>query len=55
MLTVVISRYRVEVLDEPQFAGESFAQRKARLLRSKLSLTLLCVPSPLFLYVGLSC
>ncbi|CDO70499.1 hypothetical protein BN946_scf184569.g42 [Trametes cinnabarina] len=43
VLTLVVSRYRVEVRDEPQFAGESFAQRKARLLKSKLSVTLLCV------------
>ncbi|OJT02987.1 Cytochrome P450 4X1 [Trametes pubescens] len=45
-LTVIISRYRVEVRDEPQFAGETFEQRKARLLRSKLSLTLLYTMGP---------
>ncbi|KAL1946291.1 hypothetical protein VTO73DRAFT_15418 [Trametes versicolor] len=47
VLTVLISRYRVEVRDEPQFAGESFAQRRARLLRSKLSLTLFPERAPL--------
>ncbi|KAI1788638.1 cytochrome P450 [Ganoderma leucocontextum] len=40
VLTLLVARYRVEVRDEPQFAGESFAQRRARLLKSKLSVTL---------------
>ena len=40
VLTLLIARYRVEVRDEPQFAGESFEQRRARLLKSKLSVTL---------------
>ncbi len=39
MLTMIISRYKVEVRDEPQFAGETFEQRKARLLKSQHSLT----------------
>ncbi|OSD01458.1 hypothetical protein PYCCODRAFT_516113 [Trametes coccinea BRFM310] len=47
VLTLVISRYRVEVKDEPQFAGETFAQRKARLLKSKLSVTLFPERAPL--------
>ena len=40
VLTMIISRYKVTVREEPQFAGESFAQRRARLLKSKLSVTL---------------
>ncbi|KAI9063783.1 cytochrome P450 [Trametes sanguinea] len=47
VLTLVISRYRVEVKDEPQFAGETFEQRKARLLKSKLSVTLFPERAPL--------
>ena len=39
MLTAVIMRYKVEVREEPQFAGETFAQRRARLLKSKSMLT----------------
>ncbi|KAI0760159.1 cytochrome P450 [Fomes fomentarius] len=39
-LTLVIARYRVEVKHEPQFAAETFEERKTRLLRSKLSVTL---------------
>ena len=40
VLTLLISRYRVEVRREPRFAGETFEQTKARLLKSKLSVTL---------------
>lgn len=40
VLTLIISRYRIEVRDQPQFAAETFEQRKTRLLRSKLSVTL---------------
>ena len=40
MLTLLISRYRVEVRQVPRFAGETFEQTKARLLESKLSVTL---------------
>ncbi|KAH9899278.1 cytochrome P450 [Cubamyces lactineus] len=47
VLTLVISRYRVEVKEEPQFAGETFEQRKARLLKSKLSVTLYPERAPL--------
>ncbi len=43
MLTILISRYKVEVKDEPRFAGETFEQRKARVLATKMSLSLTCV------------
>ncbi len=39
VLTAIVSRYRVEVREEARFAGETFAQRKARLLKSGYSLT----------------
>ena len=39
MLTMIVARYKVEVKDEPQFRGETFEQRKARLLKSQHSLT----------------
>lgn len=39
MLTTIMSRYKVEVREEARFAGETFAQRKARLLKSQHSLT----------------
>ncbi|KAI0349208.1 cytochrome P450 [Trametes cingulata] len=47
VLTLIISRYRVEVKEEPQFAGETFEQRKARLTKSKLSVTLFPERAPL--------
>ena len=43
MLTILVSRYKVEVLEEPQFAGETFEERKARVLATKFGLTLRCV------------
>ncbi|KAI0326146.1 cytochrome P450 [Cubamyces sp. BRFM 1775] len=47
MLTAVIMRYKVEVLEEPQFAGETFAQRRERLLKSKSMLTVYPERAPL--------
>ena len=41
VLTRIIARYRVEVKDEPRFRGETFEQRKARLLKIGHSLTIL--------------
>ncbi|KAI0350827.1 cytochrome P450 [Trametes cingulata] len=47
VLTMIISRYKVEVREEPQFAGESFEQRRARLLKSQHSLTVYPERAPL--------
>ena len=41
VLTRIIARYRVQVKDEPRFRGETFEQRKERLLAWGLSLTIL--------------
>lgn len=40
ILTILISRYKIEVKEEPQFAGETFEERKARILACKPGLTL---------------
>jgi hypothetical protein len=40
ILTLLVSRYKVELKEEPQFISESFEQRKARVLASKPGLTL---------------
>ncbi|KLO08418.1 614/534 cytochrome P450 [Schizopora paradoxa] len=40
ILAVILSRYRIEVKAEPQFASETFEERKARVLSSKQGLTL---------------
>lgn len=46
VITLLISRYKVEVAEEPQFRGESFEEMKKRLLKSKggVSLTPLRMP-----------
>ncbi|KLO08417.1 cytochrome P450 [Schizopora paradoxa] len=40
MLTILILRYKVEILEEPEFAGETFEERKARVLATRFGLTL---------------
>ena len=40
VLTLTILRYKVTVKEEPQFAGETFEQRKERVLHSKNMVTL---------------
>jgi len=36
---MLMARYKVEVKEEPQFAGETFEERKARILSSFTVLT----------------
>ncbi|KAG6849998.1 hypothetical protein H0H93_002788 [Arthromyces matolae] len=40
ILTMLVSRYKIEVKDELQFVGETFEQRKERILASRPGLTL---------------
>ncbi len=40
VLTLMISRYKVTIKDESQFAFETFEERKKRVLRAKNLLTL---------------
>ncbi|KAA1472086.1 cytochrome P450 [Dentipellis sp. KUC8613] len=47
ILTMLISRYRVEVKEEPEFANETFEERKARVLASKPGLTQTPIRVPL--------
>jgi len=47
VLTLLISRYRVEIKDEPQFAHETWEQRKERVLRAESRVTLAPVRVPL--------
>lgn len=37
---MLIQRYKVEVKDEPQYANETFEQRKARLMSGKQGITI---------------
>jgi len=47
ILTMLVSRYKIEVKEEPQFAGESFAERKARVLAVQPGITTTPVRVPL--------
>ena len=40
VLSMIVSRYTIGVREEPQFAGETFEQRKARLLDTDNTLTI---------------
>jgi hypothetical protein len=40
VLSLFVTRYKIEIKEEPQFAGETFEQRKARVLRTQDGLTL---------------
>ncbi|KAF6747873.1 cytochrome P450, partial [Ephemerocybe angulata] len=40
ILALLISRYRVTIKEEPQFAHETFEQKKARVLKTKHALSL---------------
>lgn len=48
VLTLLISRYTISIKDEPQFVGETYEQRKARVLDAQSILTLAYV-EPLLL------
>ena len=39
-LTMIVSQYTITVKEEPQFVGETFEQRKSRVLKSWNGLTL---------------
>ncbi|GLB37532.1 putative cytochrome P450 [Lyophyllum shimeji] len=47
ILTMLMSQYKIEVKEEPQFASETFAQRKARILACRAGLTLTPIRVPL--------
>lgn len=37
---MLISKYKIEIKDEPEFAAESFEEKKARILQGRQGLTL---------------
>ena len=39
-ITMILQKYKITVKEEPAFAGETFDQRKERILRAKGGLTL---------------
>ena len=40
ILTMLMSRYKVAIKEEPEYAHETFEERKARILNAKPGLTL---------------
>jgi len=40
VLTMMVSRYKIEIKEEPKFAGETFEERHARITASRNGLTL---------------
>ena len=40
VLSIIISKYKVELLEEPQYANETFEEKKARVLAVKRGITL---------------
>ncbi|KDR79851.1 hypothetical protein GALMADRAFT_265094 [Galerina marginata CBS 339.88] len=47
VLTMLVSRYKISIKEEPQFAGETLEQRKARVFRTDNALTLTPLRVPL--------
>jgi cytochrome P450 len=47
VLTILISQFIVSIKDEPQFASETYEQRKARVLDARAMLTLAPIHLPL--------
>lgn len=43
LLTLFVSRYKITVKEEPQFAHETFKQRRDRILKSAQGITVTCV------------
>lgn len=44
-MTLFVLKYKIEVIEELQFAGETFEQKKARVLDGRHVVTLTCVIS----------
>ena len=40
VITMILQRYKITVKEEPEFANETFEQRKDRVLKAKIGLTL---------------
>ena len=40
VLAMLVSHYKIAIREEPQFAGETFEERKSRILSTRLGLTL---------------
>lgn len=47
-ITMLLQHYKIAVKEEPQFAGETFEQRKERVLKAKPGITLTSVVTSCF-------
>ncbi|RDX47256.1 614/534 cytochrome P450 [Lentinus brumalis] len=47
VLTLLVSQYKIDIKDEPQFASETFEQKKARVLKSNVRFTVYPERAPL--------
>ena len=43
VLAMLVSQYKITIQEEPQFAGETFEERKSRILSARQGLTLMYV------------
>ena len=50
ILSMLVSRYEIHVKEEPQFAHETFEERKTRLLAARPGVTLTCVCPSLYCF-----
>ncbi|TCD70732.1 hypothetical protein EIP91_002108 [Steccherinum ochraceum] len=47
VLTMLLQKYKITIKEEPEFAGETFEQRKARVLKAKVAMTITPLRVPL--------
>ncbi|EDR04916.1 uncharacterized protein LACBIDRAFT_303796 [Laccaria bicolor S238N-H82] len=47
ILTMIVAKYKITVKEEPQFAGETFEQRKERIMKAYAAITLTPIRVPL--------
>jgi hypothetical protein len=50
ILTMLVSQYKISVKEEPQFAHETFEERKERILAYRLGITLTYVVTMMLFY-----
>jgi hypothetical protein len=48
ILTTLVSQYKISVKEEPQFAHETFEERKARIIATQQGITITYAPMLLF-------
>ena len=52
MLTMLVSQYKITIKEEPKFAGETFEERKSRILSVRAGLTLSYVLEQPFSFIS---